>query len=439
MTKLKSGAILWLAVGVSLPLAWPMLNQLVGATQQAEQGHKSKPGREEIGKLIAQLGSEEFKEREAAMKALEAVGQPALAALAKAAATSPDAELRRRAEALVQRIEDRLADVREFRAHKQGITQVCFSPDGSRFLSSSYEGTIKLWETKSGKELRQFQSKERGYLPDKGKEGDKGRGGGAKDKQDKGARNRTLQIVYRVGFSPDGWRAVSGGQEGHLCLWDLRSGKAIRYFPEQENLRIMALAISPDGRQLLSGGTDQNEQGELRLWDLDTGKEVRHLGHLKTAIFSTVFLSNDQALSAGRDGIIRFWDLKSGKEAHQFEGHGQAVTQVSVSAQGSTFLSSSWDQTIRLWDAKTRRELRRCLGHTDMVRSVKFTPNGKRALSASHDRTVRLWDLESGRQLRRFEGFPGQIADVDVTGDGRLVLSGDMDGMVRLWRLFREE
>jgi WD40 repeat protein len=426
MTKIRIS--LTFAAAICLLTAGVRLNQLAVGRQQGDQNQKSKESPEEIDKLIAQLGSREFAERESATRALEMIGQPALSGLIRAVAASEDAEIRKRAQILVRCIEDRLADIREFRGHKQGITQVCFSPDGTHFLSTSYEGVMKLWETKTVREIRQFETKERIILPDKRALKDKG-----------GRKDRTLQIIYRAGFLPDGQRAVTGGQDGHLCLWDLRSGKTIRYFPENEHVRIMALAISPDGRQVLSGGTDQKEEGELRLWDLYTGKELRYLGHLQTSIFCTTFLSDDQALSAGRDGIIRLWDLKTGKETRRFEGHSQAVTHVSASPKGTNFLSSSWDQTVRLWDIKTTQELRRFQGHADMVRSAKFTPDGKRALSASHDRTERLWDVDSGRQLRLYDGFAWQIADVDISGDARFVLSGGMDGTLRLARLLRAE
>jgi uncharacterized protein (TIGR03067 family) len=63
------------------------------------------PSAAEIDKLVHQLGSRRFAEREAATKALEKAGEPALAALRKAATSDPDAEVRRRAGKLVRSLD----------------------------------------------------------------------------------------------------------------------------------------------------------------------------------------------------------------------------------------------------------------------------------------------------------------------------------------------
>lgn len=72
----------------------------------AEQPKAEGPKAPRIDRLIDQLGSESFAEREAAARALQEVGEPALAALQKAAKGSPDAEVRRRSRVLAARLTD---------------------------------------------------------------------------------------------------------------------------------------------------------------------------------------------------------------------------------------------------------------------------------------------------------------------------------------------
>jgi WD40 repeat protein len=397
MTRLQSGLLL-AAILVSAPAVPTGLEPPARAGQQE---------RDEIVSLIARLGSPEFGEREAATGALDRLGGKALAALRAAATDHADAEVRRRAAQLAQAIEQRLTDERSFRAHEGGVYQVAFSPDGRHVLSSGYDGErrdvglLRLWEADGCKEVRRFAGK---------------------------------GIVYALAVAPDGKRVATGAQGGDLCLWDLRTGKALRRFPPSR-LHVMALALSPAGRWLLSGSND-GKQDRLQLWNVEAGGEARTLAESKSPTYAVAFLPDGRAaLSAGKDGVIRRWDVKAGREVSRLEGHTNMVTEVAVSPDGRLALSSSWDKTVRLWDLEAGREVRRFLGHADAVRAVKFTPDGRRALSASHDGTVRLWDVETGRELRRFPGPGGQFAAVAVSPDGKRVVSGSMDGMLRLWRL----
>jgi uncharacterized protein (TIGR03067 family) len=70
-----------------------------GATLGADSGKKKEA--EKIARLVAQLGDDDFEKREAASKKLDSIGEPAVSALRKAVATSPDTEIRRRAETII--------------------------------------------------------------------------------------------------------------------------------------------------------------------------------------------------------------------------------------------------------------------------------------------------------------------------------------------------
>src|SRR5262249_32601302 len=103
---------------------------------KGEQKPAAPPDVKEIERLLQQLGSPMFTEREAAAKALAAAGEPALEPLRRAAATSPDAEIRRRAEDLVRAIEKRFyGELRCLQGHPNAGQGVAFSPGGRHRLS----------------------------------------------------------------------------------------------------------------------------------------------------------------------------------------------------------------------------------------------------------------------------------------------------------------
>jgi mono/diheme cytochrome c family protein len=241
--------------------------------------------------------------------------------------------------------------------------------------------------------------------------------------------------VSCVAFSQDGKRALSGGDDGRVRLWDVASGKELRRF-EGHRGAVTAVAFSADGCLAASGGRDRT----VRIWDVESGREKARLeGHLGTVLCVAFSAGGERLLSGGEDKTLRLWDVDKAREVRQLVGHTDAVTAVAFSPQGSSqALSGSRDRTVRLWAVKSGKEMRKYEGHTKEVYAVAFSPDGSLLLSGGNDRTVRLWDKYTRKEVRRFEGHANAVIRVAFSPDGKQVISGSSryqtpDKVIRVW------
>ncbi len=235
--------------------------------------------------------------------------------------------------------------------------------------------------------------------------------------------------INAYAFGPDGKRALAGGEDKTVRLWDVETGRCLRVL-EGHKGEVGIVALNADQSRALSGSEDNT----VRVWDVEAGRSLRVLGDHAGWVWPVAWSADyRRALSGSRDNTIRLWDVDTGRCLRVLEGHVGAVRSVAWSADQRRALSGSHDNTVRVWDVETGRCLRVLEGHTGPLWTVAWSADQRRALSGARDETVRLWDVNTGRCLRVLEGHTDNIRSVAWNADQRCALSGSFDCTVRLW------
>jgi WD40 repeat protein/GTPase SAR1 family protein len=239
--------------------------------------------------------------------------------------------------------------------------------------------------------------------------------------------------IWSLAVSPDGtWSAA--GSDKTIKIWDLGTGTC-RATLKGHTEDVNSVAITPDGRQILSASDD----GSVRIWDASSGRESAKLDGHANIVRSVVALRDKaRALSGGLDRTLRVWDLTSGQCLKTIEcgtPGDDAIFSTAVNPTGTWALSGHRDGRVRKWDLETGQCLATLNGHSGMVLSVQFTPDGRFGLSGSEDKTVRVWDLEVRTCVGALEGHQDYVNSVALSPDGSSIASTGYDSSVRLWDL----
>jgi WD40 repeat protein len=201
---------------------------------------------------------------------------------------------------------------------------------------------------------------------------------------------------------------------------------------------VLSLAITPDGKTLVSGSLDRT----IKLWDLTTLKERATLrGHAGSVIGMALAADGTTLASLSRDGIIKVWDLTTGRERLTLDGPAFGEGSLAISPDGKTLAAGRWGETVKLWDLAGGRE--RATLKTGRVRCVTFTGDGSllgvggsELPGGNFVATLRLWDVPGGQERLRLKGHGGGIRFLISSPDGRTLASTTLDdATVKLWEV----
>jgi cytochrome c len=186
---------------------------------------------------------------------------------------------------------------------------------------------------------------------------------------------------------------------------------------------VRALAVSPDGKILMSGSFDTSA---IR-WSLARSAAEDVLRFHDGAVNAVVLLRDGAAATGGEDARIAIWNPGERMPRTVLEGHQAPVVALAASGDGRLLASASWDHTARLWPVGGGAP-RLFAGHSQNVNGIAFTPDGQAVVTAGYDATLRIWPL-SGDDTPLIAVLPTPLNAVAIASDGEIVTAG-ADGKI---------
>ena len=328
-------------------------------------------------------------------------------------------------------------DILIFRGHASPIERFAFNLKDRVLATTDWEGTVRVWDFSvlNSDWIFGWQLSPKGELL-------------ATVTRDQTLRVLDLaskRVLYsKSGLNPlcppvfdPGGKLLAGSTGKEVKLWDSRTGKymdSLSHLSEVENL-----SFSANSRYLATA----SKNGLVCIWEFDKDmnlssyKSRYELVHSYGYVNGIAFSPDSEILAtSGFDSIVRLWSVSTGKQLKQLPGHKSIVMSVSFSPDGSRLASASLDNTVKIWDLTPKqelldstvsdwtKELLTISRHNHGVGSVVYDWKGERLATTSRDLTVRIFDARSGKELVAYH-FPHGVHSVEFSPDGtHLVIGG---------------
>ena len=281
-----------------------------------------------------------------------------------------------------------LEPIRKFKGHTSPITKIA-AVDKNRFISSSWDKTIRIWDATTGECLRTF----RGHT----------------------------DWVHAISVL-DSKHFISGSDDRSVKMWNVDRSECIRTFTGHSSF-VKSLAPM-SGERFLSGSRDRT----IKLFSVASGECVQtFMGHVDV-VSAIVALDSHHFVSGSHDNTIKYWNDSSGTCVRTLLGHtGSIKTLAAVSDK--EIVSGSDDRTIRLWETTTGTCLREFGSKNTLVFSLTYICEG--FFLSCGGNSIKLYHIPSGTCVKSYETPRISLAVVRLD-DERFVTGSDQ--MLHLWK-----
>jgi WD40 repeat protein len=382
---------------------------------------------------------------------------------------------------------------------RAGFSGLYFAPDGKTLLTGGMDGVLRIWDTETWREIKQFSGFAGSPNPMAFAPG--------RDRLAVVDGNATIRLIrladgkdhvisrgHRSGVSsivvtPDCQSIVTSGYDDTLRFWDRATGRELRQHSVTAPLSSYP-QLRPDGRTYLAAGNDRtyrlhdlttgnelavlrgqeaylpfalspdrkalaavNADNEVRLLDPATGT-VRHTLTKTTNKYtlSLSFTADSRALVVrDEDHLVTVWDVASGKKRRQFSiaglhdqspnARGMSYTTVlsadgGLLAVGLQFIRPGQNGFLPVLETTSGREICRFITTNSGARTLTFSPDGKSlAWAGWRDGTVYLGEIATGGERSNFAGHRGEVIALAFSPNGKMLISGSQDTTALVWDL----
>jgi cilia- and flagella-associated protein 52 len=284
--------------------------------------------------------------------------------------------------------------------HSASVNAVAYAPNVSeKFVTASADGTLRIWD----------------------------------------ASDYTVSVKCFVG---DGGQPscialfldamISGWTDGKIRCHSATNGEWLWQIPNAHRGGVTALVLSSNQRFVISGGAE----GEVRVWELRSRELVSHLKEHTMSVTGIALFDDDvHALTCSRDRSFLCWDLRREKRISNHTQRMGGMNGIALSRDQTQVMTVGQERKITYWDLREANPVQ-VADHDGEARCIAVSHTGQFVATGGNDQLVRLWDYATGKKIMDGVGHSGAVRSVAFSPDDRQLISVGEDGCIFVWNVY---
>ena len=273
-------------------------------------------------------------------------------------------------------------------SHVDSITDLSYSPDGGRIITTADDGRIKVWEVQSGFCIVTF--------------------------------TEHSSCVTACEFAKKGNVLVTSSLDGSVRAWDLIRYRNFRTFSAPTRLSFSCVAIDPSSEVVCAGSTDSFD---IYVWSMQTGQLLDQLSGHEGPVNSLSFApTGDQLVSGSWDHTVRLWSIFNRAQVSESLQLQADVLTVVFRPDSKQIAVSTLDGQLTFWSVAeaaqsvgldsrrdvsggrkiTDRRVAANVASTKAFATVTYSADGSSVIAGGNSKYICMYNVESGVLLKKF-------------------------------------
>ncbi|MDO9324854.1 MAG: WD40 repeat domain-containing protein [Methanoregula sp.] len=234
--------------------------------------------------------------------------------------------------------------------------------------------------------------------------------------------------VTGCALSHDDRMCVAGYADGGVGCWDVQNTHYLRTLEGLgDPVRSLSFCENDDECLVIY---DQNRPTR---WRITSGERIRTYTGNTCPLRCCAIIQDASmfAIAGEEDRMLRFWQAENAAPVAEVSLYNRSLTACATSADCRMLAAGCTEGTLRIYTMNGGAVLREWKAHKQAITAITLSSAGEMVASASWDGTVKLWNCTSGELVRTLLQPAGGVTSMTATPDGSTVYAGYADGKVR--------